>query len=59
MERLGMCMSKYIHFGINNFTNLKFFATVHTLKNYTHLIDSCQAYLPVQYASNIELFHQK
>ena len=23
--------------------------------NYTHLIDSCQAHTPVQYASNIEL----
>ena len=27
--------------------------------NYTNMIDSCQAYLPVQYASNIELIRQK
>ena len=35
--------------------NLKIFATVHSLMHYTNLIDSCQAHLPVQYASNIEL----
>ena len=27
--------------------------------NYTNLIDSCQAHLTVQYASNIELIRQK
>ena len=27
--------------------------------NYTNLIDSCQAHLPMQYASNIELIRQK
>ena len=26
---------------------------------YTHLIDSCQAHLPVQYASNITFIRQK
>ena len=35
--------------------NLKIFATVHSFVNYTNLIDSCQAYLPGQNASNIEL----
>ena len=27
--------------------------------NYTNLIDSCQAHLPLQYAPNIELIRQK
>ena len=31
-----------------------FFATVHSLVEDISLIDSCQAHLPVQYASNIE-----
>ena len=35
--------------------NLWIFATLHSLMNYTNLIESCQARLPVQYASNIEL----
>ena len=39
--------------------NLKIFATVHSLMNGKILIDSCQAYLPTQYASNIEFIHQK
>ena len=34
--------------------NIYIFATVHSLMNYTNLIDSCQAQLPVQYASNIK-----
>ena len=36
-----------------------FFATVHSLMNYIDLIDNCQAYLPVQYASNIDFIRQK
>ena len=32
------------------------YATVHSLMNYTNLIDSCQAHLPVQYAPNISSF---
>ena len=35
------------------------FATVHSLMNDTNLIDSCQAHLPVLYASNIEFLRQK
>ena len=35
------------------------FASVHSLMNYTNLIDSCQAHLPMQYALNIELIRQK
>ena len=31
--------------------NLYIFATVHSLMNDINLIDSCQAHLPVQYAS--------
>ena len=31
--------------------NLKIFATVYSLMNYTTLIDSCQAHLPMQRAS--------
>ena len=37
----------------------RLFATVHIFINYTNLIDSCQAHLPVQYASNIELVCQR
>ena len=39
--------------------NLKIFAIVHNLMNYINLIDSFQAHLPVQYATNIELIGQK
>ena len=40
--------------------NLKiFFATVHNLKNYTNLIDSCQAHYSMKYVLNIELIRQK
>ena len=38
---------------------LRFFATAHSLMNDTNMIDSCQAHLPVQYSSNIELIPQK
>ena len=41
-------ISIYLHFRSNLLMNLKIFATVHSLMNYTHLIDSCQAHLPVQ-----------
>ena len=37
---------------------LKIFETVHSLMNYMNLIDSCQAHLSVQNASNIELIRQ-
>ena len=39
--------------------NLKIFTNVHSLMNYTNLIESCQTHLAVQYASNIELIRQK
>ena len=55
----------YLHFIINIFTfskqalmNFKMFATVHSLMNDPNLIDSYQAHLPVQFASNIELIRQ-
>ena len=35
------------------------FATVHSLKIYTNLIDSGQAHLSMQFASNMELIGQK
>ena len=35
------------------------FCNVRSLMNYTNLIDSCQAHLPVQYASNIKHIRQK
>ena len=35
------------------------FCTVHSLMNDIILIDSCQAHLPVPYASNIEFICQK
>ena len=50
---------KYLHFSCNPLINLLIFATVHSLMNYINLIDSCQADLPVQYASNIQLISQK
>ena len=39
--------------------NLCIFATIHSLVNYTILIDSYQAHLPMQYTSNIELIREK
>ena len=41
------------------FNELKIFATVHSLVNYTILINSCQAHLPVQYALSVELIRWK
>ena len=38
--------------------SLDFFATVHSLVNNTNGIGSCQADLPVQFASNIEFIRQ-
>ena len=49
----------YLHFRSNPLMNLKIFATVRSLMNYANKIDSCQAHLPVQYSSNIELIGQK
>ena len=46
-------------FDIDYLINLKIFATIHSLMNETNLIDSCQAHLHVQYASNMELIRQK
>ena len=37
--------------------NLKIFASLHNLMKDISMIDSFQAQLPVQYASNIELWH--
>ena len=39
--------------------NLLIFATIHSLMNYKNLIDICQAHLPVQYPSKIELIRHK
>ena len=49
----------YLHFRSNPLMHLWIFATVHSQMNCTNLIDSCQAHLPIQYASNIELIGQK
>ena len=46
-------ISTHLHFLSKPLMNLYIFATVHSLMNYT-LIDSCQAQLPMQCASNIE-----
>ena len=43
-------IGKYLHFRSNPLMNLQIFASFHSLMNYTHLIDSSQAHLPVQYA---------
>ena len=58
---LSGVMAQYLHFWSKPLMNLKIFATVHSLMNYTNLnlIDSCQAHLPVQYASYIEFILQK
>ena len=55
---------KSVYETIFTFSKLSFnesldFATVHSLINYTNLIDSCQAHLPMQYTSNIEFISQK
>ena len=47
----------YLHFQSKPLMNLKiFFATIHNLMKYINMIDSCQAHLPMQYASNIVKF---
>ena len=53
------CKFEYLHFQSKPFINLKIFATVHCLMKDINLIDSCQAHLPVQYASGIEFICQK
>ena len=50
-------MKKDVQFR-NKLMNLKIFATVHSLMKDTTVNDSCQAHLPVQYASNIEFIRQ-
>ena len=50
---------QYLHFQSNPSVNLYIFATVYSLMNDINLIDSCQAHLPMQYASNIEFIPQK
>ena len=42
----------YLHFQRKSLMNLYISATVHSLKNGINLIYSCQADLPMQYASN-------
>ena len=51
-------MIVYLHSRSKRLMNLKIFATVHSLMNDTNLNYSCQAHLPMQYASNIELIRQ-
>ena len=46
-------INQYLHFPRNPLMDLKIFATVHSLMNCKTMIDSCQAHMPVQYASNI------
>ena len=58
-DTFHMFYSWILHYRNNPLMNLKIFATVHSLVNYTTLIDSCQAHLTVQRASNIELTRQK
>ena len=49
-----------VHFQSKPLMNFRFFfATVHSLMKDINLIDSCQAHLPVQYASNIECIRQE
>ena len=49
---------QYLHFQSKPLMNHYIFATVYSLMKYIHLIDICQAHLPVQYASNIEFIRQ-
>ena len=48
---------QYLHLRRNPLMNLRIFAMVHSLTNYTFLSDSYQAHLPMQYAPNIKLIH--
>ena len=48
-----------LHSQSNPLMTLKIFATVHSLMNYTNLIDSCQAHLSVKYTSKIKLIRHK
>ena len=45
-----LCMQYIFTFSKQSFNESLDFATDHSLMNYTTLIDSCQAQLPVQYA---------
>ena len=67
MRVVGQVFSIHLHaMGNNNififstqaFNEFSDFATVHSLMNDTNLFGSCQANLPLQYASNIELIRQ-
>ena len=49
----------YLHLRSNPLMNLRIFETVHSLMNYTYLIDSCQAHMPMHFPSNIKFIHQK
>ena len=42
-----------------SFNELLDFATVHSLVNYTNLVDICLAHLAAKHASNIEIIRQK
>ena len=50
---------KYLHFKIKPLMNLQIFATVNSLMKDINLIHSCQAHLPVQYASYNKFIRQK
>ena len=56
---LGNSESKIFTFSKQFFNESLEFAQVHSLMNYKKMIDSCQAHMPVIYASNIELIRQK
>ena len=46
-------------FSKQTFNESYIFTTTHCFMNDTNLIKSCQAHLPIQYASNIECIRQK
>ena len=52
-------MNQYLHFQSKPLMILDIFATVQSLMNNIHLIDSYQSHLHVQYASNIEFIRQE
>ena len=58
-ERLQKSKDSIFTFSWQAFNEHLDFATVHSLMKGVNLIDSCQAHLPVQYASNIKFIRPK
>ena len=46
----------YLHFQSKRLMNLKIFANIYNPMKQINMIDSCQAHLPMQFASNTEIY---